>query len=362
MKKVTRIIGAICMMGLLTFVSTSCKKEKENGEMTINVVVSEFEEDGERAYIDQYKKFWWHENDYIRVFNLAEEDEEGNTDESATSIFSKIGNDAPAQTARFRGPSVGSKKFYGYRIFYPVDMIPGTAEEINTNLWKENRATFQVFDHQQYEAYETPDHHFSLVDGNAMPLAVQTEQLTQDVTLRQMFGVASFEISAGVNETIVVDSVKLTSIGHNITGKASVRLHDVDADALLLACNKFFAEPYQAFSEDYLNQVLRPTLGGIGWRPSEGGDYIIMDCRYEQNDEVKGVQLQQFPNITAFNFLLRPLALCDGFNLTLYIHDSEPVELTYNSFKYNDASLNYDWAVRPKKIKRYKLNDPISLL
>ena len=156
MKKVTRIFCAICMMGLLTFVSTSCKKNQENGEMTINVAMPTLEDVGSRAYIKVYGTFYWHENDFVRVFNLADE---ANAGDSKTAVYTKIGNNS-VQVARFRGPSLGAKKAEAFRVFYPVNMIQGETEDIEALLHNGNRAEFTVSDHQEFHSYATADHHY----------------------------------------------------------------------------------------------------------------------------------------------------------------------------------------------------------
>lgn len=352
MKKVTRIIGAICMMGLLTFVSTSCNKEKEEGQMTINVAVSGFEEEGERAYINSNYEFMWHENDYIRVYNLADE---ANADESATSVFSKIGN-TTGPTARFRGASVGAKKAEGYRLFYPIEMVKGTAEEINLTLQNENHQVFQVSDHQQFEAYNTSDHHSSLVDGHAMPMAAKPEKLTDDVTLQQIFGVAAFQmrVSEDYQGSLVVDSIRLEDNFHNITGDVSLKLHTVDPAALTSVSNAFFTT-YQGFTQEYLDEVLTPALLDMDWMRLNGGKEITLDCTYDHDGGLNGQPVQVAPFYTEFAYMLRPLALSEGFKLYVYIHGYEnPVVLTDADFyRSGHQTLDYTWAVKVRVFKRY---------
>ena len=361
MQKVTRIIGAICMMGLLTFVSTSCKKEKENGEMTINVTVSEWEEDGERAYIDEAKRFWWHENDYIRVYNLAED-----ASESATSVFTKIGGES-TQTARFRGPSVGAKKDVGYRVFYPIDMVKGTTDYINLTLANENRQTFVLSDEQQFHYYKLVDetgkiiHHTSMVDPVAMPLAVAPDKLTDNVTLKQMFGVASFNINALAGSDLVLTKAVLTDKKHNLSGEITVRLDMVDDTDLQDACDAFFAT-YHGYTDDFISGVLLPLEAGIFWDPDTltTSKTITLNCVYEhQNGDVCGETVVS-SGYTKLNFLVRPLALCEGFTLELYFANHDVITLDETNFTWNDTESYYGWATAPKKLKNYLVKLPIN--
>ena len=201
MKKVTRIIGAVCMVGLLVFVSTSCKKNQENGEMTINVSIPGVETEGDRAYINEYGLFMWHENAQVRVYNLDTED---NSVNSKTAVYTKIGN-VSTQIARFRGPSVGLKKAEGYRVIYPVNMIKGSSDEVEQTLCNENRQTFDVSDRQYFHSYEIPGiHHYSMVDPEAMLMAMKLNKLTDEANLHHMFGVATFCLGAANGTTVVV--------------------------------------------------------------------------------------------------------------------------------------------------------------
>lgn len=361
MKKVTRIFCAICMMGLLTFVSTSCKKDQENAEMTISVSMPTLENVGERAYINVYGTFFWHENDFIRVFNLADE---ANAADSKTSVFSKIGNET-VETARFRGPSVGAKKAEGFRIFYPIEMIQGETEEIEANLHNENRVEFTVSDHQVFNSYATENHHYSMVDPVAMPMAERMEKLTANATMHHMFGVAAFNINAGEIADLVVDSVKYEDNGFNITGKVSVKLHKVavdDSQGTEHNLNTVW-EAYNGMTPEFL-PVLAEELDYLGWDVVEGttGTSITMDCcvNEDENGEPCGIVLGTAPMGTNFNFMLRPLAVSQGFTLTVYVHGVEqPILLTQDDFEYGIGACDYTWATKPGKRKTYIKSFPI---
>lgn len=363
MKKVTRIFCAICMMGLLTFVSTSCKKNQENGEMTITVSMPSIENVGDRAYITVGGVFTWHENDFIRVYNLAAE---ADAIESTTSVFSKIGSNT-ATTARFRGPSVGAKKAEGYRIFYPINMVVGDEEEgleIEEVLWNENRQIFKVADHQEFSSYELDDHHYSMVDPAAMPMAQRMNKLTDNATMLHMFGVAAFNINAGDTPGVIVDSVVYEDNGFNITGEVSVKLHKVAVDDETFGPEHNLWnvwDAYQGLTPDYIQNTLAPALDFLGWMPKPNpGNKITMNCIHENADGVEeGVVLGLAPYGTNFNFILRPLAVSEGFTLTVYIHDAAPVVLTDAQFSYGGMGANANWKVMPATRKTYTKASPL---
>jgi len=376
MKKVTRIIGAVCMMALLTFVSTSCKKDQENSEVTISVTVPNIETvNADRAYINEDGFFMWDNNDFIRVYNLADED---NAILSKTSVYSKIGSGTSA-TARFRGPSLGVRQNQGYRIFYPYTMVKGTDEEINTELWNANHQTFVVATEQQYCSYPTVSgHYYSMVDPAAMPMAQYMNKLTDAATLEHLFGVASIGLKAQTGKTVVVDSVVIMDKHFNLTGEVSLKLHkamvnpaqpgyDAQYD-LNNAWNEFY-NTYQQIDTPYVVNVLKPLYDYMDYDVDYNttGNRIRMNCIYEHEDGTRGgVVLQTGENKTYFNFMLRPLALHTGFDVLVYVHGkTEPVFLTTDAhpqpagadrgdFVCGSTTVpNYTWAVQPGTRKYY---------
>ena len=360
MKKFTRIIGAVCMMGLLTFVSTSCKKDKENGEMVITVSIPGIETDGDRAYIDVYGLFWWHEIDQIRVYNLAEE---VNAVESTTAVYTKIGNQS-TQIARFRGPYLGAKKAEGFRYFYPVNMV----EYADENLYNENRQTFVVADRQKFHCYGQDGHHYSMIDPCAMPMATRLIKLSDNATLHHLFGVASFCLRAAAGTTVVVDSIKLVDNSFNLSGNVSLKLHKFylndsqGAEYSLSYAWEQFMNNYQGNTPEFLENVLFPWYEFLGYEVDGNtvGHQITLDCIYTHEDgETKGVTIGAGQDGTYFNFMLRPMALSEGFNLTVYIHDAEPVVLTQDDFEYGPFNCNYLWAVKPGYRKVYIKRFPL---
>lgn len=366
MKKVTRIIGAVCMVGLLVFVSTSCKKNQENGEMTINVSIPGVETEGDRAYINEYGLFMWHENDQVRVYNLDTED---NAVNSKSAVYTKIGN-VSTQIARFRGPSVGLKKAEGYRVIYPVNMIKGSSDEVEQTLCNENRQTFDVSDRQYFHSYDIPGiHHHSMVDPEAMLMAMKLNKLTDEANLHHMFGVAAFNLNAAVGTTVVVDSVVLQDNVFNIAGEVSAKLHRFALDDsqgvehnLLYVWDQFYSN-YHGFTPEFVQDVLSPELEFLGWVPDEStlSHSITMDCIYEHADgEVKGVTLGEYPSGSFFNFMLRPFALSQGFTFTVYVHDGDPIVLTDADFEHGPFPCDYTWAVKPGKRKIYTKHFPIN--
>lgn len=386
MKKVTRIIGAVCMMALLTFVSTSCKKDQqENGEVTISVSIPDIESyNADRAYITQIGVFMWDENDQIRVYNLADEEDAALL--SKTSVYTKIGNQT-APTARFRGPSLGARRAMGYRIFYPTCMVKGTDEQISNDLWNENHQTFVVSNEQQYHSYITDDHRYSMVDPQAMPMAQYMNKLSDDATLEHIFGVAAIGLKAQLGTEVVVDRVVLRDKHYNLSGEVSLKLHKVclneeqpgydAAYDLDNVWDAFYNETTgsHAITPEYVQNVLMPVYEYMDYEVDYNtvGDSIVMNCIHNENGVEKGVTLQTGDNYTYFNFMLRPLALHQGFDVLVYVHgQEEPVFLTTDAhmlpntqvagdFVFGSGSTpNYKWAMQPGVRKTFIKTIPIN--
>ena len=55
MKKTYRMYGTLCMVGMMAFLASSCKKNEENANVTIGLPAFEEvigDESGERLYVD----------------------------------------------------------------------------------------------------------------------------------------------------------------------------------------------------------------------------------------------------------------------------------------------------------------------
>lgn len=382
MKKVTTIIGAVCLMGVMTF-ATSCKKNDQKADMTIQVVIPQAEEetfDGERAYLNPQGVFFWSKNDQVRVYNLAEN---ANADESTTSLFHKVGGAIDDQVAYFQGPSVGPRKALAYRLFYPYNMVYGNDEYIEEKLAQGNRQTFVVSKKQQYAYYETEQHLISLIDPAAMPMATRIENLNGPATLEHIFGFLKFAIGAMPGEEIVVDSVKLIDNDQHLTGKVTCQISNVvdgDDNGKLDVNDVWdeFFDTYHGYTPAFVTGPLKSIYDDLSWVPEPEGYAITLDCTYDHDGSgtKSGVMLNNQNGYTWFTFVVRPGACWNGFNLVMYVHNdadpANPIEVVIDRWNGNipgtpgmaqldDATeSNYKWAMAPRKIKTFVYNQPVS--
>lgn len=362
MKKVTRILGMACMVGLLAFTS-SCKKNQDTAEgSSVEIAVPDAMvfDDGDRAYITTGGRFLWNAGDEIVVYNLSDQ-----YAQSMRNVFHSIsGNNVPK--AKFAGPSVGPKKLYGYRYFFPTEMIDWEINDGDGDLEDHNREHFVVSHTQNYSKYTDGGHVASIMDPNAMPMACDPVEITSNTAmLAHIFGVASVQMRAEVGEDIYIKQVKLTDHMMHLWGKCSVCLHNVTEAQLNSLWAKYFNHQdeqfYQLFNSYFLASA---EEGGLAWM-SEPGDIveernsIIMDCVHK---DAAGnnvfVKLENGNNnaTTQFNFLLRPLACSEGFIIEVTTSDDQVYTMTDYSYEVNsgDEMVNMRaWGMRPGYIKTF---------
>lgn len=314
MKKVVRILGLACMAGLLVF--TACKK-KENTS-SVNVTIPQMKVvtvDGERAYLNEDWEFTWNQNDEICVYNLSDE-----FDESTMQIFHNVTGEA--HSATFTGQDVGNKKTFGYFYFYPTTMVSCDLEE----LASDNRQTFTVAPTQHFEAYWTENHEISQVDASQMPMAINTDDIHEHSQLRHMFGIAQITLKAKRNTVAEVASMTITDNVFNLWGSASVKLHEVDTLMLQQVWQEYADGDEAAYTADYASYI----VGTLGWQPGAiAGQSITMNCDIlDEDGNPCGVILATTPNKTEFNFMLRPLALSQGFIVDVeFANGVEPLHI-----------------------------------
>lgn len=306
MKKVTRVLGLVCMAGLLAC-TTSCKKQNDTASTVVNMPQMQVVnwESGDRAYINEDVEFMWEDDDEICVYNLA-----ADPMESVMSVFSNVTGEG--YMATFSGPEVGDPKDYQYFYFYPTNMVDmETSEE---QLAEDNSQTFVVEPVQYFKAYYTQNHPINLVDSKQMPMAINTDDLHKTVYLKHIFGIAQITLKAKKNVEKHLLRLTIEDNTFNLFGEARLCLHKVNTETLQDLMDKYINEDPN-FATD-----LALYLQDLGYRPNGQGKTIMMDCT--QNPD-GWVALAQTPNKTEFNFMLRPMVLSTGFKLTAEFEDGE---------------------------------------
>ena len=333
MKKVARILGLACMVGMIVF--TSCKKKDEKA-MTISVSTPEFTVvDDDRAYIKPNYSFMWEQDDVIKVYNL-----DATPANSLSRIFHNVSGAGPR--ANFQGPTVGAARSEGYRFFYPEVMAMGDDDLLKTN----NHELFEVAPTQNYGIYETEGtnpHHRMIVDPACMPMAVRPAKLTSSTNMKHIFGVARIGLTAdeGVNKT--VNKVEIYDNAFDLNGRVELYLPAVNMTTLQSLLDEYKAGDAN-FAADYADYV----LGDLEWTPYNDGDNkMTLLCTYPG---AEGVTLTD-ADASWFYFMLRPLALSHGFTVKVYFTDNSVLNI--NQY-WNRIML--DKAMEPGKIKTFTYN------
>jgi hypothetical protein len=338
MKKVARILGLACMVGMIAF--TSCSKNEQNA-MTISVSTPELTVDEEdRAYIKPNYTFMWEQDDVIKVYNL-----DATPANSLSRIFHNVSGAGPR--ANFQGPNVGTARSEGYRFFYPEVMAVGDDDLLKTN----NHEHFVVSNTQQYGIYETPGpngHKKMVVDPDCMPMAVKPLKLTSSTNMKHMFGVARLGFTVDENVEKTVCKVEIFDNIFDLNGDVELCLPAVNTTTLQTLLDYYKAGNEEEFNALYSSYV----MDAMEWSPYNNGDNsMTLLCDYPG---AEGVTLND-SNAEWFHFMLRPLALSHGFTAKVYFTDH--TMLNINQY-WNHEMLHK--AMEPGIIKTFTYNWPIN--
>jgi hypothetical protein len=351
MKKM-RIFGMVCMAGLLA-IASSCKKEDTKEVTSVQLSAPEAfvsnPADGERAYITLPGSFFWNANDELVVYNLSDQ-----YAQSKRSIFHNV--TGPGSTARFAGPSVGPRKPLGFRFFFPKEMIDWDFNGGNGDLANENREHFIVSEWQNYAAYDDNGHQPSLVDPDAMPMAIDPYKITDNCQLQHIFGVASIQMRADEGDTIYVKEVQLEDEYFNLWGTCSVKLHNVDTAHLRTTWEEYVYGDMTQFETYFAQYITGNGAESIGWESNGQGKTLRMDCVHKDaagNDVYVMLFNEQGTGNSQFNFMVRPLACSHGIKVRVIFDDDTMIELNNWDSQHQPAALLKLKAIQPHKISAY---------
>ena len=351
MKKIVRTIGLASMAALLMSVS-SCKKDEGNGDVMIKVSVPEMEAlevEGGRAYIDTHYQFHWNANDQVRVYNLSQD-----ANQSTSGVFRNISGEG-VQSAYFTGGSVGRKKDLGYFLAYPAMR----ALENPVLLKNENRADFQLSENQTYACYVNSAHPYSLVDGTAMLMAVNTDNLMSELTFRHVCGCARIGFNTDTGQDVYVKRVTIIDNSFNLTGTAQVKVHAVNVEKLQALINLYKAGNDAAYATQFQSYV----IDTLGYNAQLTGKSITMECFVmDDNLQTHPVKLENSGSgYTYFNFMLRPLALSNGFTVEITLCDENGFNEEIHTIDRWAHPADRRYVSEPGKVKTFTYPFPFSL-
>lgn len=315
MKKLTKVIGLMCMAALVAVSASSCKKTTDEGsEFEVGLAQLQGYNMSERAYIDINNgcQLTWNEGDQIMVYNLA-------TDytKSVARIFTAVPGSEGLTVTRFKGRPVGAKKDIGYRYFYPAYKASG-------ELLEDNRETFYVSPDQEYN----PD---LLIDPTSLVMACTVNNMADDFVMEHIFGILNLEIvkisPARVRNIVITDNT------FHLTGEMSLKLPVVNSATL----DELMTECYE--STPGYEEHLAAYLQDLGYEANGDGYSITLDC--SKADDNQGIMIGE--EMRHFFVTLRPGALYRGFTVTVNYMDESLTPTITNYQPYNRFCIRPGW-------------------
>jgi hypothetical protein len=326
MRKVTRIIGLMCMAAVLAVGSTSCKKDNNvNASFTFAWPAIEGFSTGERAYIDptdacQVK--WW-EGDQMMVYNL----DATNPSNSVAEVFTAVSGCQGTYVTPFTGPSLGGKKSGGFFAFYPADKADLSL------LAQNNRGKFAVGATQTIDRgiqYGPGFENRFFMDPRSVVSANTADDfMTQgaDLTLKHIFGFANLRVKSNSGDKLV-RSLTIHDKKLHLTGPIEINILDITNDRLsaLQTLGQQYADGQINFESYWAS--LQSTLSEMGYTSNGQGFDVTLTCA--DND----------PSITIddskkyFIIPLRPGALVGGFDVVVTYDDDTTETRSFEGQQY----------------------------
>lgn len=313
MKKVTQIIGMMCMAAVLAIGASSCNKDKtkmvSSFDFTLPAVEGENPFDDSKAYIDMLAgAMRWYDGDQIMVYTIDED-----VTNSRAAVFNAEAGITGAAQAHFTGTPLAEGS-YGYFAFYP-------ASKASTAIAAGNRASFNVDATQTFEV--------DVLAGTARAGLVFTDPksfvgaATCDVirpyvsaNLKHIFGYINVRVKDTNTTGRRVKSVTITDNHMHLTGSISVSipaLKSADLDAMKqLGVNYNSNGDAEAYTTG-----LQSKLREIGYMSDPVGNSVTLDVS-AAND---GMGALINGSYKYFLMPLRPGALMDNFTVTLKFMD-----------------------------------------
>lgn len=329
MKKTYRLFCMMSMAAVLALMSSSCKKNEQNGEITISV--PEFQQvmgepsEANRAYIDFTETgntFHWNAYDEVMVYNL--DANEGTNTKKA--VYRAKQNAEGKPTAKFyfdEGDQMGSKLDHFF-IFYPTCRIVNGL----THLDKDNFETFDVPTHQNYTVMNGAP----TMEPSAMAMACEVDKLTKSFMLKHING--GFLLGLKGEPNTIVDSIQIVD-NINLTGNVSLKLHEVEMQTFQDLMDNYTIETLGDGSFLVAWNEYRERLG---YNSQPTGKMVTLNCH--SNDKpygVDGVELN-LSSHTNFYLSLRPGSLINGFLIYVYYNGLDTPQVITN---YNHAQNSY---------------------
>lgn len=328
MKKVVRMFGMACLMGVFAFCGSSCKKnEQKVSSVSINMpAVEESFIETEKAYIDYSdgNKMKWSEGDQVVVYNLM------NDYTQSEKVVYTLSNGAGTTAANFVSEGeVSETTEEGFFVFYPASKVE------NHPLGARNSQTFDVPATQTYTA--------GSMDPTSLVMACKVNDPHAGFNMKHIFGFANIRMKG----TQTVKSVKIIDNTFNLNGNITADIPGVDETQLSTLISECAGASTTAAFDTYMSN-LRAYLQTVNYTSEPGDKTMTLVCPTE------GVTLNT-SSWTHFIITLRPGALAKGFTIEIELANGDTKTIT----KYVANTANFttnQFCIQPGRLINFNIN------
>jgi len=319
MKKVVRMFGMACLMGVFAFCSSSCKKnEQKVSSVSINLPAVEESFIGEeKAYIDfgDNNLMKWSAGDQVAVYNLM------NDYTQSERVVYTLSSGAGTTEATFQSEgAVSETTEQGFFVFYPASKV------VNHAIGPRNSQTFDVPETQNY-AYRQ-------MDPTSLVMAAKVNNPHAAFNLKHIFGFANIRIKGAATKKVL--SVKIIDKAFHLNGNITADIPGVDEGRLSSLISEC-ANASNATAFDTYMANLRQYLQTVNYTSEPGDETMTLLC------PDGGVSLKGADKWEHFVFTLRPGALIKGFTVEIEFADGTSTVTKYNGY-------NKDYCIQPGRL------------
>ena len=288
-------------MGVVALLATSCTKKEDKAmvyrgysyDAQFEVEAANYDAPT-RAYIDDTYRMMFEANDQVMLFNI--DNTTPANSECALYVVEADGYQ-PTFAPYEAGVEISDEMMDAKYAFYPGNNV---VKDMAV-LANENRSVFKLLPVQQYrEIGGTP-----VIGKEALYMAAKIDNPTEtNFAFRNICGVLVMKFYSPTAKTVT--SIEVTDNNVNLTGDVTLKIDKVDPAEMMDLFRNYPGN--ESAINDYKDEV--------GYSVETSGNTMTLDCG-------TGVTLgTTAADANTFYFVLRPLALLNGFDMTITFDDA----------------------------------------
>jgi hypothetical protein len=328
MKKVMKCLG---VMALVALAFTSCKKAETKSSITVaseDLITVDMDED--RAFLDDASNHTFFEiGDRVMVFNISKT----TPTMSNCGVYECINQGSNVQFVNSGyGDAAQDALDGGYYAYYPfVEPFENIISELPDG---ENKSKFHVQAEQTYRADKVSLGDLYMAGYSDAP---NLDAAVANFQMQNIMGV--LRLLPYENAQRTVTKIQVVDNRFHLSGWVELIIPEVNATELKSTFNLYNpADPDNATFVSKVNEI----KNRMGYNVTDGGYSITLNVP-------DGVQLGATKaTTTAFNIVLRPLAMSQGFHIIFTFDDGTTKDV--------DASANHNFCIKPNTRLNLGLN------